>query len=66
MNNLNLKTQQHEYFRVMEKRIRYYAEKYDPHTIMVQQDAVSNDEILQDNGRKGGFSLLRAIFLNIF
>ena len=66
MNNLNLKTQRHEYSRVMKKRIRYYAEKYDPHTIMYQQDAIPDDEIVQDSGRKGGISLLRAIFLTIF
>jgi len=66
MNDLNLNKQHTEYFRVMEKRIRYYSEKYDPHTIINQHDVISEVEIPQERGRIKGISLIRSIFLNIF
>lgn len=58
MKNLNNQTYPPEYFRVMEHRIRYYKEKYDPHTIMAdlhqvesQKPTVSNSKSMREIAR---------------
>ncbi len=65
MNNLNQSLQNSEYYRVMEKRIRYYSNKYDPHTIFFEQPHifVENTSVVK---RKKGISTLITIFMNIF
>lgn len=66
MKSLNISTDQTEYVRVMEKRIRYYAEKYDPHTLIYQQEKAEEPFVSAKQVRKRGPSRIRTIFLNFF
>jgi len=66
MKDLSLKQQQPEYFRVMEKRIRYYANKYDPYTIIEDPTFKSENEPEVERRQKFRINTLRTFFLNIF
>jgi hypothetical protein len=49
----------------MEKRIRYYANKYDPHRILYEPPSVLENNSHAEKRNKG-ISTLREIFTNIF
>lgn len=66
MCDLNIIRQQGEYSRVMEGRIRYYAEKYDPHTILYEPIESDGEEESLKKGYSRRVSLLRELFMNIF
>jgi len=65
MNDLNQSLHNREYYRVMEKRIRYYANKYDPHRILYEPPSVLENNSHAEKRNKG-ISTLREIFTNIF
>lgn len=66
MKDLSLKQQQTEYLRVMEKRIRYYANKYDPHTIIEDPTFGSENEPEVERRQKFRKNTFRTFFLNFF
>lgn len=67
MNSLNFKHDPPEYYRVMEKRIKYYAEKYDPHTRVIDGKTDPGLELGKgvENRRKGIIDVY-SVFLSIF
>ncbi len=66
MKDLNQQRQQTEYLRVMEKRIRYYAEKYDPHTHVYDPTHIKEREAPGESEHKGRIGMIRTILTNIF
>ena len=66
MTNLNIKETQVEYRRIMANRIRFYAEKYDPHTVINDQTNKEGEEIQLNKVQKRRVSMLREIFTHIF
>ena len=56
MKNLSKTTQNADYIRIMQKRIQYYAEKYDPY----------KQYISPKERQERRFSLIQSFFLNIF
>lgn len=67
MKNLNNNTEQGEYYRIMEKRIKYYAEKYDPHTIVYDhQPSPVSIETKNGDPKKHGIAFFRSVFMNFF
>lgn len=66
MKDLNRAQINSEYSRIMEKRIRYYAEKYDPHTIFHESKAISFFDEQKELKRKSGIAMFKTYLLNIF
>jgi len=67
MNNLNIDCSQQEYFQVMKHRIRYYAEKYDPHTVFYEKELLENEaEASTGKPKQRIHSVIQSFFLAIF
>jgi|GEM_PF-1347852 len=64
MKNLNSLAYPPDYFRVMERRIKYYEDKYDPHTIIVDRPEDITRKHTGDK-RKRGMRIAR-VCVNFF
>ncbi len=66
MKNLSKTTQNADYIRIMQKRIQYYAEKYDPYEQYVRPLDKFSEEIPVKERRERISSVIQSFFLNIF